>query len=118
MFAVSNYLLKKFYHEYRGAVCYAKADPGAPDPSFTTRADWDEIKSTKMDVCARICRYYLYHDDLPDIEFEDGELVLGEVPRDLQLTRNRRILIYAEFPSMTPLLKRVRDAFLSFKEGH
>lgn len=103
-------IFQKFYHEYRNAVCYAKEDPAAPNPVFKTLEEWYPIKSTKMDVCARICAYYLSNDDAPDVDFQDGMLVFPVLhpPKDGQsVPRSRRILIYAEFPSMTGLLRNV-----------
>ncbi|KAF9444080.1 hypothetical protein P691DRAFT_678274 [Macrolepiota fuliginosa MF-IS2] len=100
---------KKFYLEYRTAVGYAKEDPADPWPTFKTREEWDPVKSTKMDVCGRISFHYLTRDDVPDVEFHDGKLVLPEVPPlpEKDIRKTRRIIIYAEFASMAPLLQNV-----------
>jgi hypothetical protein len=98
--------------EYRLNVGYAKSDPASPNPVFDTLEEWNQQKSTKMDVCAQICAYYLYRDDVPDVVFEDGKPVLnypaGYHPNSQGHTRQRKVLIYAEFPSMTSLLRNVR----------
>jgi hypothetical protein len=61
-----------------------------------------------MDACARICQHYLSRDDVRDIEFRDGALVCPDPPEsDGTVLKERRILIYAEFPSMTSLLTNV-----------
>lgn len=63
-----------------------------------------------MDVCARICKHYLTHDDIGDVSFEDGQPVFPDF--DFQLgktyTKARRIIIYSEFSSMAPLIQNVR----------
>ncbi|KAF9443968.1 hypothetical protein P691DRAFT_808051 [Macrolepiota fuliginosa MF-IS2] len=97
---------KKFYLEYRTAVGYAKKDAADPWPNFTSRQEWEPLKSTKMDVCARLCEHYLKHDDIADVAFEDGQPIFPEIPTG-PVCRTRHIIIYAEFPSMAPLLQNV-----------
>jgi TATA-binding protein-associated factor len=80
-------------------------------------AEWQAAKSTKMDVCAQICQYYLSQDDAPDVEFENGEPVFPTLPpliEGILPTRNTKVLIYAEFPSMTGLLMNVCPFFVQF----
>ncbi|KXN81008.1 Nuclear protein STH1/NPS1 [Leucoagaricus sp. SymC.cos] len=99
---------KKFYLEYRLAVGYAKEDPADLWPSFKTLDEWIPRRSTKMDVCAKICAHYLTHDDVGHVSFLDGEPVFPSTDADsTNLLKTRRILIYAEFPSMAPLLQNV-----------
>jgi TATA-binding protein-associated factor len=64
-----------------------------------------------MDVTARIASYYLSSDNVPDVEFKNGEPVFAAMaqPQPGQIVpKNRKILIYSEFPSMTGLLRNVR----------
>ncbi|KAF9060091.1 hypothetical protein BDP27DRAFT_1370864, partial [Rhodocollybia butyracea] len=101
---------KKFYLEYRLCVAYAKSDPNSPNPNFKSLAEWKNIKSTKMDVCAKICAYYLNRDDVPDVTFTDGKLIFPKISKldpALSHLKTRKILIYSEFPSMTALLRKV-----------
>ncbi|KAJ3563513.1 hypothetical protein NP233_g8897 [Leucocoprinus birnbaumii] len=102
-------LTKKFYLEYRTGVAFAQEDPAAPYPIFKSLEEWASKMSTKMDTCARACVHYLTHDDVPDITFEDGELVLPkvEVQPGQKVTRARRIIIYSEFSSMASLFQNV-----------
>jgi len=97
-------------------VSYAKEDPASPNPVFKTLDDWEKKKSTKMDACAQICKHYLHHDDVGDVEFHDGQLVFphkgGFHPKTQGHKRKRKILIYSEFPSLTSLLKNVRWQFI------
>lgn len=89
---------------------YAKEDAASLWPTFKSLEQWEPVKSTKMDSCARICAHYLKHDDIGDVAFEDGQLVFPDaidVP-EAGARRTRRIIIYAEFPSMAPLLQNVR----------
>ena len=79
-----------------------------PNPKFKGLDEWEPVKSTKMDACARICQHYLTQDDVEDVTFEDGSPILdSSKPAGGLSSTTRRILIYAEFPSMTPLLRNV-----------
>lgn len=68
------------------------------------------MKSTKMDVCAKICAHYLERDDAIDVSFAEGEPIFEKGPSipEEDVKRARRIIIFAEFPSMAPLLQNVR----------
>jgi len=105
--------MKKFYHEYRGAVSYAQDDPDAPLPTFKSLSEWEPVKSTKMDVCAKICRHYLSRDDIPDVEFVDGHVLIPELLPVGTVTTERKILIFSESPVMTTLLQNVSLALPS-----
>lgn len=112
LFGLIIFISQKFYLEYRTAVGYAKKDPSSNNPIFKSLEEWEPVKSTKMDVCARICRHYLQQDDVPDVEFQDGQVIfptLAQKPGEPGETasRTRKILIYAEFPSMTGILQNV-----------
>ncbi|KAF5345577.1 hypothetical protein D9756_011032 [Leucocoprinus leucothites] len=104
---------KKFYLEYRTAVGYAKEDPAEPCPTFKTLAEWEPVKSTKMDICARICSHYLTHDDVDDVKFENGQALFTPVIMEpgKEYSRKRRIIIYSEFTSMAPLLRNVLQLY-------
>ncbi|KAF9441652.1 hypothetical protein P691DRAFT_683240 [Macrolepiota fuliginosa MF-IS2] len=103
---------KKFYLEYRTAVGYAKEDPADPWPLFKSLEEWEPVKSTKMDVCARVCKHYLTHDDMEDVTFVDGVPVFPEsAATGKEIRRNRRVIIYAEFSSMAPLLQNVLSLY-------
>lgn len=86
------------------------------NPTFKTLDEWEPVKSTKMDVCAKLCQYYLQRDDVPDVEFKDGRPIFPKIrlPQPGQvITQNRKLLIFAEFPSMTGLLRNVRTPFIT-----
>ncbi|KAF5343888.1 hypothetical protein D9756_011620 [Leucocoprinus leucothites] len=102
-------IIKKFYLEYRLAVGYAKDDPSESLPVVASLDEWEPIRSTKMDVCARLCRHYLTNDDVEDVHFEEGEPIFPDIPSipRHKISRKRRIIIYAEFPSMAPLLQNI-----------
>jgi hypothetical protein len=96
------------------AVAYAKEDADELTPRFNTLDQWEPVKSTKMDACARICVHYLKHDDVDDVNFDEGQLIFPDV-RDIpgaKLSRRRQIIIYSEFPSMAPLLQNVSNLHL------
>lgn len=89
-------------------MCYAKENPDDPNPVFDSLLKWEMAKSTKMDACAKICQHYLSRDDVADVDFKDGQLVLPTTDNTSPaFTQNRRVLIYSEFPSMTPILRNV-----------
>ena len=50
---------------------------------------------------------------MKDVTFEDGKPVFPKKgryrPKTRTDTRTRKILIYAEFPSLTPVLQNVRE---------
>ncbi|KAF5347355.1 hypothetical protein D9756_010004 [Leucocoprinus leucothites] len=98
---------KKFYLEYRLAVGYAKEDPSSLLPSFKSLDEWRPVKSTKMDICAKICAHYLQDDRVNDVTFDEGRPIFPAIPNAYKANpqRSRRIIIYAEFPSMAPLLQ-------------
>jgi hypothetical protein len=91
-------------------VGFAKRD-GEEIPTFKTLEQWDALKSTKMDACARICRHLLSRDDAPAIIFKDGEAIFPTIPPHQQsrtrIYQETKILIYQEFTSLGPLLLNV-----------
>ena len=90
------------------ATGYAKDDPNEEIPKFSTMQEWESKKSTKMDVCAQICRHLLSRDDAPEVEFKNGAPVFPPNPVAVGSgTQDNRILIYQEFPSLCNLLKQV-----------
>ncbi|KXN85122.1 Chromodomain-helicase-DNA-binding protein 1-like protein [Leucoagaricus sp. SymC.cos] len=93
------------------AVGYAKEDVSGVWPIFQSLEEWEPKKSTKMDICAHICAYYLLHDEVDDISFEDGEPIFPDVVNDPSISRDRRIIVYAEFPSLVPTLVSVMKLY-------
>jgi hypothetical protein len=75
------------------------------------------VRSTKMDVCARLCAHYLTHDQVDNVSFVDGKPVFPEivVTPGHPLQKTRRIIIFQEFSSMALLLQNVRiSSLISF----
>ncbi|KAF5339073.1 hypothetical protein D9758_016463 [Tetrapyrgos nigripes] len=88
----------------------AKAKPRRSLPVFTSIEEWEKVQSTKMTVTAQVAAYYLQRDDVLDVTFEGKKPNFPDLPPLLpgvQPTRTRRILIYAEFPSVAPLLQNI-----------
>ncbi|KAK7434927.1 hypothetical protein VKT23_019930 [Stygiomarasmius scandens] len=100
---------KTVYMEYRGSVAYARDDPNQPYPMFNSISEWEPVQSTKMTTTAKICRHYLQADDVEDVRFENGMAVFPE--SSVTGTATRKILVYAEFPSITPLLQNVLQLY-------
>ncbi len=71
--------------------------------------DWQNAKSTKFDVCAKLVSHLLKHDDAPEIEVHDGKVSFPKIPRESRKhpKQDTKILIYQEFPSLGPLLRNV-----------
>ena len=85
-------------------------------PLFKSFEEWQNRKSTKIDACARMCRHLLSRDDAPDMIFQDGQIIFPDVPQSLpgeEVSQDRKILIYQEFPSLGPLLRNVRGLLVS-----
>ncbi|KAF8889787.1 P-loop containing nucleoside triphosphate hydrolase protein [Infundibulicybe gibba] len=102
-----GFATKNFYLEYRMAFGFAREDPDTPIPVFKTLEEWAPVKSTKVDLCARLCKYLLSRDDAPPISFHDGEASFPRLEPAVPSMQKRRILIYQEFPSLGPLLRNV-----------
>lgn len=86
-----------------------------PIPTFTSLEQWDPMKSTKMDTCAKICRHMLTRDDVPPIIFENGQAIFPQIsdsPPGGRKTETK-ILIYQEFTSLRALLRNVTLHYLS-----
>jgi hypothetical protein len=77
-------------------------------PLFKSLEEWQSRKSTKVDVCAQMCRHLLSRDDAPDMVFKDGGVSFPEVPNPIiPEDQQTKILIYQEFPSFGPLVRNV-----------
>jgi len=80
-------------------------------PRFKTREDWESCKSTKVDVCARMCLHLISRDDAPRMVFEDGAVIFPEVPKPMhgeRVSQELKIVIFQDFPSFGPLVRDVR----------
>ncbi|KAJ3497670.1 hypothetical protein NLJ89_g10318 [Agrocybe chaxingu] len=107
---VGRIISRSFYIEYRMGVGYARQSASEAIPKFNSLTEWEEHKSTKFDVCARMCKHLLARDDAPPMIFEDGNVVFPPIPSAAPgeiVPRETKILIYQEFPSLGPLLRDV-----------
>lgn len=80
-------------------------------PEFKTLEAWEEQKSTKIDICAKMCRHLLSDDNAPKMLFENGSVMFPPIPATQpreKVSQTVKILIYQEFPSLGPLLRNVR----------
>ncbi|KAJ8085323.1 hypothetical protein PM082_004119 [Marasmius tenuissimus] len=104
----------RFYLEYRMISCYAKENPNGPDPQFSSLSEWEPIKSTKMDVAARVAVHYLSHDDIDDVFDCEGVVQypsMPSVPAGERPLRTRKILIYVAWTSLMPIFLDVLRLF-------
>ncbi|KAJ3494060.1 hypothetical protein NLJ89_g10889 [Agrocybe chaxingu] len=109
---VGRIVSRSFYIEYRMGVGYARLSLLEPIPRFNNLLHWEEHKSTKFDICARICKHLLTRDDAPPMTFEDGKVSFPPIPSAAPgeiVPQDTKILIYQEFPSLGPLLRQVLD---------
>jgi TATA-binding protein-associated factor len=90
-------------------------------PRFKTREDWESRKSTKVDICARMCFHLLSRDDAPRMIFEDGAVIFPEVPKPMpgeRVSQELKIVIYQEFSSFGPLVRDVCTLLTAFFTRH
>jgi hypothetical protein len=111
--AFTNISSQNIYLEYRLAIAYLKRNRKDPLPKPTTLEEWEEVKSTKIDALAKLCSGLTFHDNVPLPNFDGGFPEFPPFPDrpPPEQPRTRRILVYCEFPSITPLIQRAR-AFL------
>ncbi|TFK59812.1 hypothetical protein BDN72DRAFT_780239 [Pluteus cervinus] len=112
--SVLKIMSKSFYLEYRMGVGFARRHLEEPIPKFATLDAWLVQKSTKFDLCARLCKHILLRDDAPEVVFEDGGATFPDVPPLLPgetVLQETKILIYQEFPSLGGLLRNVLDLY-------
>lgn len=109
-----------FYLEYRQGVCFPRKTRKDPIPKFHSMDDWQNAKSTKFDVCAKLVSHLLQHDDAPEIEVHDGKVTFPKIPREFQRNpkQDTKILIYQEFPSLGPLLRNVSTLLVVIDAGN
>jgi TATA-binding protein-associated factor len=89
---------------------YPRSSLKAKIPSFNSLEEWQEKKSTKIDICAHMCLHLLSRDDAAPMIFKDGGVIFPEAPQPTPgevISRNNKILIYQEFPSFGPLVRQV-----------
>lgn len=101
---------RTFYLEHRMAIGYARYNLDDNIPKFKSLEEWEPMKSTKMDTCARMCQHLLSRDDAPEITVEDGQVIIPPLP-PLQpgepCLQTTKILISQQFPSLAGLLRNV-----------
>ncbi|KAF8155458.1 hypothetical protein B0H34DRAFT_675656 [Crassisporium funariophilum] len=66
---------RSFYIDHQICVLYAQRNLAKPVPHFKTLKQWQEKKSTKFNICARLCRHLLTRDDAPKIKVVDGKIL-------------------------------------------
>lgn len=120
--STSKFATRSFYIEYRISVGFARDESRGDSsiPTFTTLEQWEPVKSTKMDTCAKICQHILTRDDVPTVTFKDGKAIFPKInPHPLPGggKMETKILIYQEFTSLRPLLRNVTLHYLSFSTG-
>lgn len=92
-------------------VTFCQEDPDAPIPQFNTLDEWNDMKSTKIDLAAKIVGHLLSRDDAPEVQFVDGEAIFPQMPPTDPTnppTRERKVAIYQEFSSYRPIMQNVR----------
>ena len=97
-----------FYIEYRTSVMFAREDPEEAIPHFSSLAEWELVKSTKLDTAARLCQYFLQRDGVPMPTFANGQVHFPSLPLCDEETHECKIVVFTEFPSMIDLFTNVR----------
>jgi hypothetical protein len=83
-------------------------------PTFSSLEEWQAKKSTKVDICARMCLHLLSRDDAAPMIFSEGTVFFPETPPPAPgkaISQDSKILIYQEFPSFGPLVRTVCQTF-------
>ena len=108
---LSNKIITRgFYIEYRLSLVFARSDPTEALPHITSLKQWAKIKSTKLDMAARLCHYFLVRDDLPLPTFADGDIIFPDIPpapTAKATSADCKIVVFTEFPSMLTLFTEV-----------
>ncbi|KIJ34384.1 hypothetical protein M422DRAFT_263522 [Sphaerobolus stellatus SS14] len=108
----AGHLCKEFYLDHRLSMGYAMDRIEDELPTFNTLEEWEAKKSTKFDICARLCKYILSHDGVPLPHFVDGQVEFPLIPEpDLShpIMHKSKILIFQEFPSLGKILQNLLD---------
>ncbi|KIJ45378.1 hypothetical protein M422DRAFT_251151, partial [Sphaerobolus stellatus SS14] len=109
----AGHLCKEFYLDHRLSVGYAMDRIEDELPTFNTLEEWEAKKSTKFDICARLCKYILSHDGVPlphflldllglSYVYIDGQTTLRNCTKAVKLFTtdpNIRILIFSSVGS-------------------
>jgi SNF2 family DNA or RNA helicase len=73
-----------------------------------TMEEWETMKSTKLDLVAKLAKYLLSDDNCPkNFLDENGEFTIPVYVAPAGAKKTDKILIFQEYMSLTPLLKRV-----------
>lgn len=96
-----------FYVPHRLCIAYAREDIKDPIPHFSSIEEWEPVKSTKMQAVVDLCRHFLTRDDAPRPHVSKGVLRFPKMPTTRTFLQTLKILIYQEYPSMSPLLRQV-----------
>ncbi|TFK31185.1 P-loop containing nucleoside triphosphate hydrolase protein, partial [Crucibulum laeve] len=105
-----GFLTQKFYLEYRMSFLYPQEDSSQELPDFQSLDEWKSKKSTKLDAFIRIVQHYLIRDDVPHVSFEDGKLVVPDIPSlspGQIISQTNRVCAYLEFVSFRLLIEKV-----------
>lgn len=113
---MSNKIITRgFYIEYRLSLVFATSNPKAPLPKITSLEQWAKIKSTKLDMAARLAQYFLSRDDLPLPTFANGGITFPAIPpvkKGEKISKDCKIVVFSEFPSMLPVLIQVSTVLI------
>lgn len=88
-------------------VILAREDPSQPIPVFKSLEEWTPVRSTKIHNLVGITKHFLMRDDMPCVDFVDGEVVYPPAPTTPDFTRDVKVLVYQDFTCFTPLVKNV-----------
>lgn len=92
------------------AVSYASDDGKKKIPTFKSMDEWLPVRSTKIDVCARIAQHVLSRDDAGPVQFLDGHPVFPPHPTPdptTPVTQSNKLVIFQEFVQFRPILVQV-----------
>ncbi|KAF6745335.1 P-loop containing nucleoside triphosphate hydrolase protein, partial [Ephemerocybe angulata] len=102
----------RFYIEHRMGVTFARSKEDLDNdlPKFESLAEWEPVKSTKIDTLVRILHHLLSRDDAPPVLFENGAPVFPDMPPtdpENPPTKTNKIIVFQEWVTFRPLVQNI-----------
>ncbi|KAJ2911463.1 hypothetical protein MD484_g8951, partial [Candolleomyces efflorescens] len=102
---------ESFWSNERMSVTFPREDMTAPIPRVRSLRQWEGMKTTKIDVAARLTYYLLSSDSAPRPVIKDGQLALHRIDPAKAGPRTRKVLIYQEWAFFLQLLLDVLGVY-------
>jgi len=103
-------VLKNFYLRVRRALTHPSLNNDESTKLPESIAEWDAMKSKKLDALAKLVKHHLSQDSAPPMTVVDNELVSDTNISSPPTPSGHpdKIVVYCAFPSNNELIKTVR----------